>query len=87
MTKRFVLEGVWSGYTSAQRKVCHRVVVTNEARYQHLHSITFSDGTYITLRPCAPHERVKELHHYDGLIEDCIRHGVTRVDDLPGDPI
>jgi len=85
--KRYVLEGEWSGYRSGQRKVVHRVVITRPDKYKHLTWIQYTDGTTLTLsvRECTPRERVQEIRGYSRLIEDCLRHGVNRVDDLPGD--
>ena len=82
---RFVLEGEWTGYSSSQRRVVHRTVTRNPARYEHLHYITYTDGTglVLRLRQCFAREVVKEIHGYDSLIESCLRHGVTRVDQLP----
>jgi hypothetical protein len=46
---RYILEGEWSGYTSAQRRICHRRVVgeaiVKQIREQNLHSIRFTDNT------------------------------------------
>ena len=86
MTKpRFVLEGEWTGYWSSQRRVVHRTVTRNPARYEHLTYIAYTDGTALELRlrPCVPREKVTEIHGYDSLIEKCLRHGVCRVDQLP----
>ena len=82
--KRFVLEGEWSGYNSGQKRVCHRTVETDTKPFDKLKSITFTDNTTLDLsiRPCAPRERVKEIHGYDSLIRKCINAGVDSVKEL-----
>jgi len=82
--KRFVLEGEWSGYQSYQRRVCHRTVERNPKPFDKLHSIRFTDGTTLDLsiRPCKPRERVKQIHGYDSLIRKCISQGVSSVEEL-----
>lgn len=88
--KRFVIEGVWSGYTSAQSKIVHRTVHPGSRKKlrawaEKAHCITYTDGTglFINVRECAPSECVREIHGYTSLIEDCAHYGVTRVDALP----
>lgn len=83
--KRFILEGEWSGYRSSQQRVVHRVVTYQPEKYEHLHSITYTDGTslFLTLRECKPRERVQEIHGYDSLISDCLHYGVSLVAQLP----
>lgn len=77
---RFVIEGIWNGYRG-QRPVVHRSVLTKKQAEQQgkITSITYSDGTTLSLsvRPALPREKVKEIHGYDSLIRDCIRHGMT----------
>lgn len=71
--KRFVVEAEWSGYTSGQRRVCHRTVETLfRAGYEALHSHTFGDGTYmtITVRDAKPRERVQKLNGYGVLLRN-----------------
>lgn len=85
--KRFVIEGEWSGYTSAQRRVVHRHVTTKEALVEWVrktYGIRYTDNTVLalTVRPCRPHERVKENASYKSLIEDCFYAGVSSVDAL-----
>lgn len=87
MTKaiRFVVEGVWTGYTAAQRHVVHRTVHFGDpARYEALKAIRYTDGTslLISVRALDRGERVSTLHGYDTLIADCIRYGVSSVYDL-----
>ena len=85
---RFVVEGEWSGYTSAQRRIVHRSVHTRDReKFAALRAIRYSDGTslILTVRDCKPREKVEEKHGYTSLIADCIRYGVSNVDDLPSD--
>lgn len=87
---RFVIEGEWSGYTSAQQRVVHRQVYPAgrkrlRAWAERTHAIHYSDGTSLILsvRDCKPRERVKEVRGYSSLIEDCAYHDVSSVNDLP----
>lgn len=69
--KRFIVEAEWSGYTSGQRRVCHRTVETLfRAGYDALHSHTFGDGTYMTIsvRDAKPREKVMQFNGYDQLL-------------------
>ncbi len=72
---RHVIEGIWSGYTSSQQRVAHRVVTTSPARYEQLRTIIYADGTalWITVRPCTHREKVTEIHGYTELIEKAVR--------------
>ena len=81
---RYVLEGKWSGYTSDQRKVCHRKVISNPGYYKELTSVRFTDGTTLdlTIRKCKPKEKVVELDGYTSLIDKCVIRGVDSVDAL-----
>ena len=86
MSKRFVIEGEWSGYQSSQQRVVHRTVhagreTSLRAWAEKTHGILYTDGTmlYITVRDCKPRERVQEKHGYDSLIRDCVRHNVASV--------
>ncbi len=85
---RYILEGEWSGYHSDQRHVVHRVVINqkqlDKINNQKLFSIQYTDGTYLSLRVIGakPREQVKEIHGYDKLIEDCIFHKCSSVNEL-----
>ena len=70
--KRFVIEGIWSGYRSSQRKVVHRAVTHLPGRYEHLRTIRYTDGTTLdlTIRPVKPRERVQEIKGYTSLINE-----------------
>ena len=91
MSKRYVLEGVWSGYHSGQERVCHREIVTGRRAktLQGLHTVEFTDFTklYLKLRPALPREQVKEIRGYDRLIRQCEALGKSfvKVADLPSD--
>jgi len=87
---RFIIEGEWSGYHSGQRKIVHRTV--HKANRKRLKAwaensgyIRYTDGTTlsISIRDAQPREKVKEIHGYDSLINDCVYHNVTSVNDLP----
>ena len=73
--KRHVIEGTWSGYSSGQRRVAHRVVTTLPGLYEHLRTIIYTDGTTlrITVRPCTHREKVAEIHGYCDLIDKAAR--------------
>ena len=86
---RFVIEGEWSGYSSHQQHIVHRTVHGGafkklRAWCERTRSIQYDDGTclYLSVRDTKPRERVKEIHGYDSLIQDCAHYGVTRVSDL-----
>lgn len=88
MMARFILEGTWTGYTSAQSRVCHREILT-EKRADSLRSlrrIVFTDNTslLISIREAQPREKIVPQNQYGELIRDAERHGgsVVRVDDL-----
>ena len=81
--QRFVLEGEWTGYTSAQRRVVHREVVTGKraAALKGLHAIVYTDGTSLLLhlREARPAEKVMPLHGYTPLINAALRTGKPHV--------
>lgn len=85
-SERFIVEGEWSGYTSAQRHVVHRTVHygNDRARYEALTAIRYTDGTslLLTVRLAKRGEQVVQVHGYDKLIADCLKHNVTSVHDL-----
>lgn len=86
---RYIIEGEWTGYTSAQRRVVHREVVTEKvaASARGLHSIVYTDGTslIVRVRDAAPREKVAINNQYGSLIRQAIAHGGSRVlvADLP----
>ena len=93
MSGRFVIEGEWSGYSSAQRRVVHRKVYEGSRKKlrawaESTHAIHYTDGTslYLRVRDCKPRERVSVIDGYTRLIEDCAHYGVTSVAELPCDP-
>jgi len=82
--ERWIVEGEWSGYTSSQRHVVHRAVISKRtalAIRMKLGWITYPDGTTLNLsvRPCQPREKVVQIHGYDSLISDCLALGVSSV--------
>ncbi len=89
MSKRFIIEGEWSGYTSAQRRVVHRKVYGSERKMlkawaEKTYGIRYSDGTMLVLsvRDCKPRERVQQIDGYTSLINDCFYKGVDSVEAL-----
>jgi hypothetical protein len=86
---RWVLEGEWSGYTSAQRRVAHREVIQGmpkmRAAIKAAGCITYTDGTTLSLttRDAKPREKVVPHLGYSSLIRDCVHYGIWRVADLP----
>lgn len=83
---RFLIEGVWSGYTSSQRRVSHREITTSAKfaeQVSDLRSIQFTDNTFLDLRveQLPPRALVREpmLDGYGDLIRKCIAKGVTSV--------
>ena len=80
---RFILEGIWTGYTSAQSRVCHREIINAERaeRLRCLHKIVYTDGTalLIRIREAEYREKVIVRHQYNGLIRDAERRGGTVV--------
>lgn len=83
---RFIVEGLWRGYRSAQDRVAHRTVHTaSEKRLrawaEKTHAIYYTDGTSLelTVRDAKPRERVTEIKGYTGLIRDCMTHDVNSV--------
>ncbi len=87
--KRHIVECVWRGYRG-QLVPCHRVVIRYRKEIQALQKITsvgFSDNTSmsVSVRLAAPREKVKEIHGYNELLDDCVRAGKTgfvHVDEL-----
>ena len=83
----YMLEGEWSGYHPGQRRVSHREYLTpslvNNALVdwcKKAHSITFTDGTYLTLT--VKEVQTKGLMMIDGytsLIRDCFQNNVKSV--------
>ena len=78
--KRFVVEGEWSGYTSGQRRVCHREICTTfRAQYEALKSLRFTDGTelYISVRDLKPRERIEEIKGYSSALSHAVMKGLS----------
>lgn len=76
---RFILEGEWSGYSSSQRRIVHREVVTAKVaeKAREIGSIVYTDGTRLDLytRAAKSRERVQEINGYGRLIREAIKHG------------
>jgi hypothetical protein len=86
---KYVLEGEWSGYTSAQRQIVHREVITGKrvTRLKALHGIRYTDGTmlYLHVREAKPREAVQPKDGYGSLIRQAERMigSVINVADMP----
>lgn len=76
---RYVLEGEWTGYTSAQRHVVHREVVNVQRaeRLRKVHAIVYTDGTSLILhvREARHREKVEQINSYGSLIRDAEKAG------------
>ena len=68
--KRYVIECIWSGYSSSQSRPCHREVTYRPEQWAGLHTIAFTDGTNMSvdIRPCLPREKVKQILGYSSLL-------------------
>ncbi len=84
----YMIEGEWSGYTSAQRRVCHRHYTTNKKEVASIeaigHAIRFMDGTCLVLdiKEVKGRKRLPVINGYNSLIQDCRWAGVNSVDAL-----
>ena len=80
---QYVLEGEWTGYTSAQRRIVHREIVEGKRaeRLKGLHVIVYTDGTSLILRmrPKRFREKVHIINGYNSLIRDAEKTGKSRV--------
>jgi len=86
--KRYILEGEWSGYRSSQQRVVHRTIISEKCAKEineKLNCIRYTDGTslYLSTRLCKPREKVDIINGYNLLIDKCLLHGVSSVDQLP----
>lgn len=85
---RWILEGEWIGYTSAQIRVVHREVISGfpkmRAAIAAAGSIIYMDGTrlQLSIRDAKPRERVQEISGYKSMIRDCVYYGVWSVAEL-----
>ena len=87
MSKRYVIEGEWTGYRYGQQRIVHRTVHTNpklEEWVNNTYGIRYTDGTSLVLstRPLKARERVKEIPSYDKLIRQCFLANVSSVEEL-----
>ena len=86
----WMIEGNWTGPVNPAgdwTRLAHREYTTSYDRAHDaagIPSIRFGDGTSLVLRVAEHHgRRDREVNGYGDLITDCIRYGVTAVDDLP----
>lgn len=85
-----MIEGTWSGYSSSQRRVCHREF-TNRAKFadavRELRWIRFTDGTVLEINVTdigdGRKSKPKPVNGYSTLIRECLYAGVNAVSDLP----
>jgi hypothetical protein len=89
-SRRYIIEGTWTGYSSHQQRVVHRTVHKAaekklRAWAEKTYGVLYTDGTRLLLnvRDCKPRERVEVIAGYSGLIAECMRHDVASVADLP----
>lgn len=89
MMARFIVEGEWTGYTSAQRRIVHREVVDAKRadRLKNLRAIVYTDGTTLLLsvNPKLDRKPVHVINGYNSLIKEAEATGKSRVlvADLP----
>lgn len=91
----YMIEGEWSGYTSRQRKICHREYVSDRDSLgrsiikwcQDHFGITYTDGTMLRLMVTELENPRKKrqpvINGYTSLIRNCIHHNVSSVAELP----
>ena len=80
----YTIEGVWTGYTSAQRRVVHREHTRSKERVDAivaLGSIAYTDGTRLLLH-ASDGKHGQPINGYGSLIRDCLRRGVSSVAEL-----
>jgi DUF438 domain-containing protein len=85
----FMIEGEWTGYTSAQQRVVHREYVTKKQadaiRKAIPFAITYTDGTKLIIYiKEVSRRKLPEMHSYDELIKNCVSQGVCTVAELKG---
>ena len=85
---RYILEGEWSGYTSSQQHIVHRMVISEKKAREineKLSFIRYTDGTclYLRTRPCKSREKIRQINGYTSLIEKCLLYNVNSVSELP----
>lgn len=86
-SKRYVIEGTWSGYTSSQSRIVHREVTTDVKRVAWCRdnsSILYTDNTWLDLsvREAQKGERVKPYDGYGKLISRCVSQNCMKVAEL-----
>jgi hypothetical protein len=93
---RYIIEGEWTGYTSSQRRVCHREVYKTSRTItkspfleaiRRIGAILFTDNTSLILhiREAKPREKVQEIHGYTKLIRKAVQTGQRSVAEMSND--
>lgn len=85
MPQAYILEGTWTGYTSAQTRIVHREVISDPKRIANLktlHEIVYTDGTALLLhlREEPQGDPVKKMDGYGSLIRQAEK-------EFPGHPV
>lgn len=86
-SKRYVIEGTWSGYTSSQSRIVHREVTTDVKRVAWCRdnsSILYTDNTWLVLsvREAQKGEKVEPYDGYGKLIGRCVSQNCMKVAEL-----
>lgn len=80
MSKRFILEAIWSGYRASQSKVCHRERITQKQaeRYNQITGVLFTDGTHLSVnvREAKPREKILEILTYSKVLHTAAAKGL-----------
>ena len=77
----FTIEGTWTGYTGARRRVVHREHTRSVKRAEEIRqlgAILYTDGTQLLL-DVREGKSGEAIAAYGSLINDCLRHGVSSV--------
>ncbi len=81
MATSWTIEGIWTGYTSAQRHVVHREHTRSKKRVEavrKLGAILYTDGTRLLL-DIREGKNGAAIAGYTDLINSCISEGVSSV--------
>ncbi len=82
----WMIEGVWSGYTSSQSRCVHRHYLTDKDEVEKLQTIRYTDGTalYLSIKEIKDKkELLPDNDNYTSLINQCLKHNIWNVADLP----
>lgn len=90
---RYVLECIWSGYTSSQSRCCHREILTSKRKvdmYRKINGVKFTDNTWmsVNVREAKHREHIEERNGYSTLFRNILRQDLTgfiKVEDVKGD--